>query len=123
MEMFESSPYFAAVNTNEVMIDLYIENAKSLGVPFEDDHMRESLQASTDMGNVSAMKPSIHPCFKIQTQESNHNHGFTKAAGSAESQLPTLNSAKSMAMTAIDVVFEEGLLHKIQKSFEDSKCS
>ena len=103
------------------MIDLYIENAKSLGVQFNDDHMRETFQASTDMGNVSAMKPSIHPCFKIQTQESNHNHGFTKAAGSAESQLPTLNSAKSMAMTAIDIVWEDGLIQKIQKRFQNSK--
>jgi len=120
MEMFESSPYFAAVNTNQVMIDLYIENAKSLGVPFEDDSMRTILQASTDMGNVSAMKPSIHPIYKIKSEEINHNHGFTKAAGSAESQLPTLNSAKSMAMTAIDIVCEEGLLEKVQKSFEDS---
>merc|ERR1719378_285065 len=120
MEMSESSPYFAAVNTNEVMIDLYIENAKSLGVQFNDDHMREVLQASTDMGNVSAIKPSIHPIFKIKSEETNHNHGFTKASGSAESQLPTLNSAKSMAMTAIDIICEEGLLQKIQKSFEDS---
>ncbi|XP_066927454.1 xaa-Arg dipeptidase-like [Clytia hemisphaerica] len=112
-----------SLNTNQVMIDLYMENAKSLGVPFEDDHMRELLQASTDMGNVSAMKPSIHPCFKIKSEETNHNHGFTKAAGSEESQLPTLNSAKSMAMTAIDIVCEEGLLEKVQKSFEDSKPS
>ena len=120
MEMFESSPYFAAVNTNDVMISLYIENAKSLGVPFDDDHLRDVFQASTDMGNVSAIKPSIHPIFKIPTEEFNHNHGFTKASGSAESQLPTLNSAKSMAMTAIDIACEEGLLQNIQKSFEES---
>uniref|UniRef100_A0A7M5XFK9 Peptidase M20 domain-containing protein 2 n=1 Tax=Clytia hemisphaerica TaxID=252671 RepID=A0A7M5XFK9_9CNID len=123
MEMKESGPFYAAVNTNQVMIDLYIGNAKSLGVPFEDDHMRETFQASTDMGNVSAMKPSIHPIYKIKSEDVNHNHGFTKAAGSSESQLPTLNSAKSMAMTAIDIVCEKGLLNKIQKSFKESLLS
>ncbi|XP_066927442.1 xaa-Arg dipeptidase-like [Clytia hemisphaerica] len=123
MAMKQSAPSWSAVNTNEVMIDLYIENAKSLGVSFEDDHAKETFQAATDMGNVSVVKPSIHPYYKIQTEEINHNHGFTKASGSAESQLPTLNSAKSMAMTAIDIVCEEGLLEKVQKGFKESLLS
>ena len=125
MEMHESSPYFAAVNTNQVMIDLYVKNAKSLGVEFNDDHMRDILQASTDMGNVSAIKPSIHPLFKIKSEEPNHNHKFADASGHQDSQLPTLNSAKSMAMTAIDVVSNKRLLEKVFQSFKKSveyKC-
>ena len=118
--MTELSPYNAAVNTNQVMIDLYIKNAKSLGVGFNDDHMRDTLKASTDMGNVSAIKPSIHPLYKIQAEETNHNHKFTEAAGHQDSQLPTLNSAKSMAMTAIDVVCDKELFEKVVQSFKES---
>ena len=120
MEMTESSPYFAAVNTNKVMIDLYVKNAVSLGVQFNDADMVDKLLASTDMGNVSAMKPSIHPLYKIKTEEPNHNHKFKDASGHEKNQLPTLNSAKSMAMTAIDVVCDPELLTRIKESFQMS---
>ena len=69
MEFTESGSYFAAVNTNPEMIELYIKNAKSLGIEFNDDAMRETFKGSTDMGNVSAMKPSIHPIYKIKSGE------------------------------------------------------
>ena len=120
MEMTQAAPYFAAVNTNTVMIDLYVNNAKSLGIEFNDDDKRSTMVASTDMGNVSAMKPSIHPVYKIKTQEVNHNHKFAEAAGHQDSQPPTLASAKSMAMTAIDVACDKELFEKIKNSFKKS---
>lgn len=73
--------------------------------------------ASTDMGNVSQIKPSIHPVFRIPTEGANHTHAFTKATGSQEAQLPTLNSAKSMAMTAIDLICNPKLLVDINETF------
>ena len=100
------------------MIDLYVKNAKSLGVPFDDDDMTTKLMASTDMGNVSKMKPSIHPLFKIKTSGANHTHEFTNGTGHADNQLPTLNSAKSMAMTAIDVICDPKLMVNVRKDFE-----
>ena len=120
MEVTESGSYFAAVNTNPEMIELYIKNAKTLGIEFNDDAMRDILQASTDMGNVSAIKPSIHPVYKIKSGGINHNHEFTKAAGHQDSQPPTLASAKSMAMTAIDVACDKELFEKIKESFKKS---
>ena len=123
VEIRESAPYFAAVNTNDVMIDYYIKNAKSLGVQFNDDDCQDKMLASTDMGNVSAIRPSIHPLFKIETNTPNHNHGFTEASGSEDNQLPTLNSAKSMAMTVIDVVYRPGVIDKVKECFEKSKNS
>ena len=108
------------VLNNMTMVNKYIANALSLGVEFNDGHMKNESFGSTDMGNVSYAIPSIHPVFKIKTASTNHNKAFTEATFDPDNQLPTLNSAKSMAMTAIDVVCEEGLLQKIQKSFEDS---
>ena len=120
VEVTESSAYHAAVNINPEMIELYIKNAKSLGIEFNDDAMRETLQASTDFGNVSAMKPSIHPDYKIKSEAINHNPKFAEAAGHQDSQPPTLASAKSMAMTAIDVACDKELFEKIKDSFKKS---
>lgn len=119
--MFEVGPYFAAVRTNAPLIELYIKNAKNLGVEFNDDAFRDKLTASTDMGNVSAIKPSIHPLYKIKTEGINHTHKFTEATGSEESQVPTLNSAKAMAMTAIDVVYNLEIMDLVKNDFENSK--
>lgn len=106
-----------AVNTNNLLIDLYVKNAKSLGTLFEDDPL--SMCASTDFGNVSQIKPSIHPLFRIKTEGANHTHEFTKATGCEENQLPTLNSAKSMAMTAVDVVYSPEIITNMKKEFDE----
>ena len=116
---FSSTKTVLAVKTNKPLIDLYIENAKSLGVQFNDDEQRTKLLASTDMGNVSHIKPSIHPLFKIKTTGPNHTHEFTEGTGLPENQLPTLNSAKSMAMTVIDVMCKQNLMEAIKKDFQE----
>ena len=109
------------VLTNVPMVDKYIANATFLGVPFNDGHLRDESFGSTDFGNVSKVIPSIHPVFKIKADAPNHNAGFTKSTFDPVNQPPTLNSAKSMAMTAIDIACEEGLLAKIKEDFALSK--
>ena len=108
-------PPYSSVKTNEVLIDLYVKNAKALNVQFND--CQDDMVASTDMGNVSQIKPSIHPVFRIPAEGANHTHAFTKATGGQEAQLPTLNSAKSMAMTAIDLICNPNLLLDIKETF------
>lgn len=110
-----------SVLTNVSMVDRYIANAKSLGVPFNDGHLKDESFGSTDFGNVSDVIPSIHPVFKIKADAPNHNAGFTKSTFDPVNQPPTLNSAKSMAMTAIDIVCEDGLLAKIKEDFALAK--
>ena len=98
------------------MIELYIKNAKSIGVLFNDDASK--LLASTDMGNVSQMKPSIHPCFKIVTTATNHTHEFAESSAAQENQIHALNSAKSMAMTVVDILLNPTLLEQIRNDFQ-----
>jgi len=117
VDFVEADPFYSSVTTNKPLIDLYVKNAQSLGVPFNDYDMVDKLQASTDMGNVSKIRPSIHPLFKIKTEGANHTHKFTDAVGHQENQLPTLNSAKAMAMTAIDVIFDTHVMNDITKDF------
>ena len=117
--MSEAELCYEVMKTNAILIELYIENAKGLGVEFNDDEQRTKALASTDMGNVSQIKPSIHPLFKIKSTGPNHTHEFTKGSGHADNQLPTLNSAKSMAMTILDVMCKPDLMEAIKKNFHE----
>ena len=108
-----------SLTTNRPLIDRFIRNAKSLAVELDSlENSKDFGSTSTDMGNVSNAIPSIHPLFKINADVPNHNAGFTKSTFAVENQPPTLNSAKSIAMTAIDVVCEKGLLDMINENFE-----
>ena len=98
------------------MINLYTKNAKHLGVDFNYTGSKQG--GSTDMGNVSVVLPSIHPKFKVQSKSNIHTAGFTDAAILDENQIPTLRVAKSLAMTAIDVLMSDShLLGQIKSDF------
>ena len=119
MDIKEPAPRYDAVRTNPTMISLYKKHAQSYGISFEgEEENAQKLLASTDMGNVSQHRPSIHPCFKIETTAANHTHAFTDATGSQDNQPPTLSSAKSMAMTAIELACDPELMKKVKEEFE-----
>ena len=116
VDVIQKDPFYSALKTNEVLIDLYVKNAKALNVPFND--CQDDMVASTDMGNVSQIKPSIHPLIRIPTEGASHTHAFTKATGSQEAQPSTLDSAKCMAMTVIDLICNPKLLKDVKENFK-----
>ena len=66
------------------MSDLYINNAKSVGVDFDKHGLKPGQPApsgSTDMGNVSHEVPSIHVRFYMGTTVPSHTREFAEAAG------------------------------------------
>lgn len=81
------------------------------------NHTGSKQGGSTDMGNVSVYKPSIHPKFKIDSTSNPHTSGFCEAAILASNQMPTITVAKSLAMTAIDVLVNRDLMPEILKYF------
>ncbi|XP_030840445.1 peptidase M20 domain-containing protein 2 [Strongylocentrotus purpuratus] len=106
---------FANVVTNPTVISIYKREASQMGVVFDDN----SGSGSTDMGNVSYVVPSIHPMYDIGTMAANHSRPFTAAAGAAAAQPPTLVQAKSLALTALEVMKpgNEEVLANIKKDF------
>ncbi len=72
-------PYYNMVS-NRTLGELYKENATNLGVRFSQVPTQLPV-ASTDMGNVSYVVPSIHPCYEIGQTAVNHTTAFTGAAG------------------------------------------
>lgn len=101
---------------NPVLARLYTSNFKSLcgqdlatGVP----------AASTDMGNVSHVVPSIHPKFAIGSgREVNHSQAFTAVANEPAAHTNALVAAKALAFTCIDVLTTTGVLEEISDSFK-----
>ncbi len=95
----------------------------SLGVTFPDyknlPGPEKNFAGSTDMGNVSYVKPSIHPVYKIGNA-ANHTAAFTAVAGHSDAQKPTLDSAKAMMMMAIEVITHPDILQAAKKEFAAS---
>ncbi|GAA0316492.1 M20 family metallopeptidase [Kineococcus aurantiacus] len=79
----------------------------------------ESLAGSTDLGNVSVRVPSIHPMLGISAPEvSLHTAEFAAAAGSPTGDAGVLDGAVGLALTALDVLADPGLLAAVRAEFE-----
>lgn len=115
-----ASNKYSHLDSNDTLVELYQANAESLGVTFPPG---ASFSASTDMGNVSHVVPSIHPMYSIGTTAPNHSHSFTTAAISEVAHERTLIASKAMAMTAIDMMCNEDLIDKVWKDFTNSHTS
>ncbi|MHB8576419.1 MAG: hypothetical protein ACYDCQ_13925 [Dehalococcoidia bacterium] len=77
--------------------------------------------ASSDMGNVSHVVPSIQPGYAIPCEAGNHNPGFTAAAATPQAHAAALRAAKAMAMTALDVCVLPDVLAAAQVEFRASR--
>ena len=105
---------YVDVQQNSVLASAFGENYRELGVEFGDEG---DVNASTDMGNVSYVVPSLHPNYAVGSGEVNHSKGFTAVCNTADAHAKTLLAAKAMAHTAIDVLATDGLLEEVKKNF------
>ncbi len=101
------------LNCNSILADLYLRNVRDLGVVDIQETKFEN--GSTDMGNVSYAVPSIHPMYKIGNGEMYHTRDFKSVTNIPEAHSTTLQWAKAMAHTCVDVMTGEGILNKIKQ--------
>ena len=107
--------------TNETLARLYQQYAEELGLTFISRAEQEKIPfGSTDMGNVSQMKPAIHPFFDIDTKVANHTAEFAQAAATEEAHRRTLLQAKTMAMVALDVMCNRNTLQAVKDDFDNT---
>jgi metal-dependent amidase/aminoacylase/carboxypeptidase family protein len=101
--VFEGEPYIDLV-TNPVMAAFFQDNAANLGrkMPTRAETGIET-SASSDMGNVSHVVPSIHPSIKIDTDSVNHQPEFASATITPSGQQAIRDGALAMAHTIIDM--------------------
>lgn len=110
------------LNVNTKMAEIYKRHAASQGVQFVSLEEESKLpKGSTDMGNVSQIRPSIQPFYSIGTSAPNHSVEFATAAATDVAHESTLKAAKAMAMTAIEVMADPDTFKTIQKQFTESR--
>ncbi|XP_054719607.1 xaa-Arg dipeptidase-like [Uloborus diversus] len=115
----DKEPAYESLMTNSVLAERYKKYAEHFGVKFCDSNPKAiPFMASSDMGNVSHVVPSIHPTYSIGTTAVNHSVGFTEASGAPEAQPATLITAKAMALLALDVLLDKEFLSEAKRRFQ-----
>jgi metal-dependent amidase/aminoacylase/carboxypeptidase family protein len=100
----ESKPY-AEFRTDDSALRSYRANAQALGRSFDTSASASRMnRASTDMGNVSQLVPSIHPYIGIGSlPASNHQREFAAHCVGPAAEQALTDAAIALAWTAIDM--------------------
>jgi metal-dependent amidase/aminoacylase/carboxypeptidase family protein len=101
--MVATSPEYADLLSDDVLTALWRANAQKLGRRSLPRQPGDPL-ASTDMGNVSHVVPSVHPLLAIGSDCSIHQREFATAAASPSGDEAVADGALLLAWTAIDFV-------------------
>jgi amidohydrolase len=110
-------PGYAEMIPNPTMARLFADNWRAIGVEVHDPRPNERM-GSTDMGNVSHVIPALHPYLAIAPDgTAGHTVEFRDASISPAGHAGLINAAKGMAMTAIDLLADAGLLAAAKVEF------
>jgi amidohydrolase len=105
--------------TNEELSTVFTNNLVSLGVHVEEIYGNSGDNGSMDMGNVSHIVPAIHPYVQICSEPyACHTREFQQAAMSEQGREAMMIGAKSMALTAYDILTNPELLQRIKREFQ-----
>ena len=120
LEIFGGQKPYAEMHHNPDMAAAYRRNAEALGRTFPDlGPSLERAAASTDMGNVSLVLPSIHPSIGINSLPAvNHQPEFAAHCITDAANKALVDGSLAMAWTAIDLATDSnvraGLLAKAE---------
>jgi amidohydrolase len=106
---------YAEVRYDHEISQIYQRNAEAVGREFPPlSPMMARLAASTDMGNVSQVIPSIHPMIGINSlPAANHQPEFTAHCITEIADKAVLDGALAMAWTAIDLAQQPALRNRL----------
>ena len=100
------------VITNAPLAEAFAANARGLGRDLPRRRPAD-MHGSTDMGNVSAIVPSLHPILAIASEPTpGHSHAFAAAAAMPQALETMRLGAKVLAQTALDVLAEPALVKR-----------
>jgi amidohydrolase len=114
-----TAPEYSDLRTNRPLVELYRANSAALGRKVDLPAPGRRVTASTDMGNVSYLVPSIHPMVAASPPDvALHSAEFASWAGGAEGDRAVLDGAKAMAMTVVDLWLRPGALAEVRAAFD-----
>jgi metal-dependent amidase/aminoacylase/carboxypeptidase family protein len=100
----ETTPIYAEMQPDATVANALCRNLVAVGRPVSTSSPDER-KASTDFGNVSQMIPAA--CATVAIADDTvaiHSPAFTDAAAAEPAQRMLLDSAKALAMTAVDLL-------------------
>ena len=108
---------YEPMKRNEALLSVWRANLTTLGVG-ESPEVKDRL-GSSDVGNVSQVVPTIQPLVKIAPDGTAiHSRAFEAAAVTPLAREGLLAAAKAMAMTAVDLLGDAGLLARVKQDFQ-----
>jgi len=79
------------------------------------------MSASTDMGNITYVVPSLHVFFGIPCPEgvTGHHPSFTAASGTEEAFASAVRCGKGLALTGWDCLVDAEVMKSVKEDFEN----
>lgn len=108
---------------NQALAEVFGKNLEELGVEIDKRGLFEGILCATDAGDVSHVVPTIQPYICLDKNLIWHTPEVAKASVSKEGRKVLVNSAKALAMTAIDLYANKDLLEKVKEEFRSKKAN
>ena len=113
--------------TNYALADIITNRLESFGVDVKRTK-GEHLSVSSDLGNVSHIKPSVQMLFSIGTPDSGnmteaHSIGFARDSCSDFALDSMLTYIRAFALATYDILREPKLLTEIKEEFKRNSSS
>ncbi|MBI5410258.1 MAG: M20 family metallopeptidase [Nitrospirae bacterium] len=112
---------YDSMKSNSVLASILEKNLNALGLSVEG---RKKGKGSTDFGNVTRVVPACELGLRLGNGIVPHTREFLHAANSEEGFKVMMQGAKVLALSALDLLYSDGLLEKAKKEFEGvQKCN
>jgi len=102
---------------NLKLAEAFGQNLEQLAVEIDEPGWYEGVICATDAGDVSQVVPTIQPYICLDKGFTWHTLEVARATISERGRQVLLNSAKALAMTAIDLYTDRDLLDRVREEF------
>ncbi|WP_246061697.1 peptidase dimerization domain-containing protein [Paenibacillus oralis] len=109
-----------AERNNKALAKLFAQNLEALGIEVNDPPQKGGV-GSSDIGNVSQITAAIHPYIRLG-DATTHTPEFAALAGFEEGMIELSRAAKSLALTAYDLCYDQEAIRQVRNEFETWKA-
>ena len=120
LEVEEYYPFYENVRPNAVIASLLLTNAALAGLDLDGPLPgRQGSAASTDFGNVSQAVPAYELRYAVSEQPvPSHSREMAETAASEHAFSAAINVAKTLTLTACDLLLDSALLPAARAEFD-----